>query len=187
MSVVKYTIDGYGQLELNNVAFRRDGRIEAQCALSTNDFSDTAPCENGMIVAVDKANALIKKPAANDNLPHALVYTAEHMYDERKQGLKDFALAPSDGLYPRVGYLSVGETFTTNTFAYESSAYANATALASALASCKTTPVFGVEDSSARICLVSSVPTTYTGVKYKVVADTTMPDGQKAVKLQVLG
>ena len=31
--MAKMTIDGYGQVELNNVAFRRDGRIEAQCAL----------------------------------------------------------------------------------------------------------------------------------------------------------
>ena len=32
----KFTIDGYAQLELNNVAFRRDGRIEAQCKLSAD-------------------------------------------------------------------------------------------------------------------------------------------------------
>lgn len=186
MAVVKYNINGFGQVELNNVAFRRDGRIEAQCALSTNDFSAAAPCENGMLVAVDKANGLIKKPAASDNLPRALVYTAEHMYDERKLGLKDFALTPDDGLYPRVGYLSVGETFTTNCFAYDSTAYATETALNSALASCKTKAVYGVEDSSARICLVSALPTDAKS-KFKVVADTTMPDGQKAVKLQVIG
>ena len=31
-------IDGFGQIELNQVAFRRDGRIEAQCALNPVDF-----------------------------------------------------------------------------------------------------------------------------------------------------
>ena len=33
MALQKMEKKGYGQLELNNVAFRRDGRIEAQCAL----------------------------------------------------------------------------------------------------------------------------------------------------------
>ena len=28
----RFIIDGFGQLELNQVAFPRDGRIEAQCA-----------------------------------------------------------------------------------------------------------------------------------------------------------
>lgn len=49
MAVTRYTIDGKGQIELNNVAFRRDGRIEAQCAL-------TADAENGMVLAIDKAH-----------------------------------------------------------------------------------------------------------------------------------
>lgn len=39
---------GYGQLELNQVAFRRDGRIEAQCFLDATDFAKI-PAENGMI------------------------------------------------------------------------------------------------------------------------------------------
>ena len=30
MAQKRLVIDGYGQLELNNVAFRRDGRVEAQ-------------------------------------------------------------------------------------------------------------------------------------------------------------
>ena len=40
MAFKRFTIDGYGQLELNNVAFRRDGRVEAQCALDATDFED---------------------------------------------------------------------------------------------------------------------------------------------------
>ena len=34
--------DGYGQLELNNVAFLKTGKIEAQCALNTA-FSTSLP------------------------------------------------------------------------------------------------------------------------------------------------
>ena len=52
MAFKRMVIDGYGQLELNNVAFRRDGRVEAQCALDATDFADV-PAENGMLLAVD--------------------------------------------------------------------------------------------------------------------------------------
>jgi len=33
MAAKRLVIDSFAQLELNNVAFRRDGRVEAQCAL----------------------------------------------------------------------------------------------------------------------------------------------------------
>ena len=46
MALQRYTIDGYGQLELNAVAFRRSGRIEAQCKIADGiDY-----IENGNIV-----------------------------------------------------------------------------------------------------------------------------------------
>ena len=59
MALQRLVIDGFGQLELNQVAFRRDGRIEAQCALDATDFADV-PAENGMLLAVDKVNEVIK-------------------------------------------------------------------------------------------------------------------------------
>ena len=46
MATKRFVIDGFGQVELNNVAFRRDGRIEAQCALDETDFA-SIPAENG--------------------------------------------------------------------------------------------------------------------------------------------
>ena len=52
MAIKRFVIDGYGQIELNNCAFRRDGRIEAQCALDATDFA-TLPAENGMLLAVE--------------------------------------------------------------------------------------------------------------------------------------
>ena len=57
--MARMVIDGYGQLELNQVAFRRDGRIEAQCALDATDFA-TDPAENGMLLCVDNATRTIK-------------------------------------------------------------------------------------------------------------------------------
>ena len=51
MAIQRLTIDGYGQLEINNAAFRRDGRIEAQCSLDATDFASTV-AENGCGPAV---------------------------------------------------------------------------------------------------------------------------------------
>lgn len=61
MSLKRLVIDGYGQLELNNVAFRRDGRIEAQCKLDETDFK-SVPAENGMLLAVDNVKRVIRFP-----------------------------------------------------------------------------------------------------------------------------
>ena len=52
----------YAQVELNQVAFPRDGRIEAQCALS-DEFSENKPAENGMILVVDNEDRVIRFPA----------------------------------------------------------------------------------------------------------------------------
>ena len=79
MATNRFTIDGYGQVELNNVAFRRDGRIEAQCAPDATDFADGI--ENGMLVAVDDQNRKIKL-VVDATLPIGLVYSTEHIYDE---------------------------------------------------------------------------------------------------------
>ena len=61
MATKRLVIDGFGQVGLNNVAFRRDGRIVAQCAPDATDFA-SIPVENGMILAVDEANRTVKLP-----------------------------------------------------------------------------------------------------------------------------
>lgn len=184
MSVKRMTIDGYGQIELNNCAFRRDGRIEAQCAPDTADFS-TAMVENGMLLAVDNVARKVALPT-DDSLPIALTYSAEHMYDERKPGLKNFALKGQDDFYPRLGYLAVGDKYTTNCISYDSAvdtAWANESAFISALESYASTALYAgiAEDGSHKIS--ATAPTV--GPKLRVVEYTTMPDGQPAVKLQV--
>lgn len=185
MALQRMTIDGYGQLELNNVAFPRDGAIEAQCALSTADFSTTAPAENGMLLAVDKANNVVGKPT-DATLPIALNYSAEHMYDEREPGLRNFKLTPND-FYPRLGYLRVGDTFTTNCLVYDTVTYSDDGALVSALESLASTSVYGGWCSEGAIEVLSTFASTYAGVKLKAVKKTTMPDSQLGVKFQVIG
>ena len=182
MATKRLVISGYGQVELNNVAFRRDGRIEAQCAPNATDFANI-PVENGMLLAVDDANRCVKLPV-DGSLPIALVYSTEHMYDERTPGLKNFKLNGSDDFFPRLGYLSVGDKFTTNCIGYNDTEFTNDDALITALGNIGTTPVYGGESANGVIVLSATKPTAK--VVMKVVKFYTMPDGQKGVKLQVI-
>lgn len=179
--MARLVIDGYGQVELNNCAFRRDGRIEAQCALDSAFAS--APCENGMLLAVDNVTRTVKFADASDtNQLIALNYSSEHIYDERTPGLKNFKTqAPTSGLnadyiYPRLGYLSVGDKFTTNTI--DMGSYADLSAVASAVES----GVYGGISTNGAIALAAAVPSI--GPALKVVKVTTMPDGTPGVKFQ---
>ena len=177
--MARMTISGYGQVELNNVAFRRDGRIEAQCALDTTDFA-SVPAENGMILRVKKADHKVcfaDSSAANQL--YALNYSAEHMYDERNPGLKNFKIEATNDFLPRLGYLSAGDLWTTNCI--DLGTYANASAVASALAS---EVVYAAVGTQGAVVLDSAAPSV--GPVIQVIKKTTMPDGQDAFQLQVL-
>ena len=192
MALTRFVIDGFGQLELNNVAFRRDGRIEAQCALDDTDFADV-PAENGMLLAVDRVNRTVKFPAENSNLPIALNYTTEHMYDERANALKDFSLERGTFL-PRLGYLATGDLFTTNCIGYDNTEWtatgSGATAktadenFKTACTNIATTPLYGGVSEEGAIAVSATAPEA--GPVLKVVEATTMPDGTFGLKFQVL-
>lgn len=194
MAFKRFTIDGFGQLELNQVAFRRDGRVEAQCALDDTDFA-TVPAENGMILAVDRINRKIKFATETNvgTMPVALNYTTEHMYDERANALKDFSL-PRGTFYPRLGFLSAGELFTTNCIGYDDTEWTATgsgttakTADENFEAACKaikTTPLYGGVSDEGAIAVSATAPEY--GPVLKVVEATTMPDGTFGLKFQVV-
>ena len=104
---------GYGQIELNQCAFRRDGRIEAQCKIANADY-----VENGMILAIDNTKREVRYPAAGDYM-FGLNYTSEHMYDERLVGGLKYYKTDKDSFLPRLGYLGIGDKFTANTVVYD--------------------------------------------------------------------
>ena len=184
MAFKRLVIDGYGQLEINNVDFRRDGREEAQCALDANDFAST-PAENGMVFAVDKQNKVVRFVNENETLPIALNYTSEHMYDDRANALKDFKLTLEDNaqyFFPRVGYMSMGDLFTTNCIGYDSVAYTSEEAFIQALEAIGTTPLYAKPSQVG----AWEVTATAEGAYAKVIKKTTMPDGSLGVQIQVL-
>lgn len=181
--MARMVIDGYGQVELNNVAFRRDGRIEAQCALDTAAFTSSVPCENGMIVVVKKADHKISfADASAKNQLYALNYSTEHMYDERKPGLKNFKLvsaAAGEDFLPRVGYLAAGDLWTTN--CVDLGSYTSAADVAAALTN---GVVYAAAGTQGAAVLTSAAPTV--GPVLQVIKKTTMPDGTDAFQFQVL-
>lgn len=185
MALKRFMCDGFGQLELNQVAFRRDGRIEAQCKLG-DDFKNV-PAENGMLLAVDNVNRIVKKPVAGEKYPIALNYSAEHMYDERGNALKDFSLAQNSFL-PRLGYLAVGDKFTTNCLCYDDATFNDETLKAAYTAEAlKVAPLYGVPCAEGAIQVVKTAPES--GLCLMAVLGTgagSMPDGQFAIKFQVV-
>ena len=165
MALIKLAKEGYGQLELNFAAFRRNGAIEAQCKMAEGiDY-----LENGMLLAVDRKNRTVGYPTGAEGEVIALNYTTEHMYDERAKGLKNFKL-DKDTVLPRLGYIGTPDKFTTNTVCYEEG----------------TTPAdykYGKACATEGFEGYIELTNTRAGAHVEIInADTTMPDGQKAVK-----
>ena len=164
MALTKIIEKGYGQLELNFAAFRRYGAIEAKCKMAAGiDY-----LENGMLLAVDRKTNTVGYPTGAEGEVIALNYTAEHMYDERFQALKDFKL-DKNTFCPRLGYIGVADKFTTNTVVYNDEAD---------IATYKYGKPCVTEGYKGYIELTNDREGAYV----EVLEITTMPDGQKAVK-----
>ena len=170
----KLAKNGYGQLELNQVAFRRSGRVEAQCKIADG----IEYIENGMLLAVNNVNRTVEFAASGNTHPIALHYSTEHMYDERANALKDFRLE-KDSFLPRMGYLSAGDKYTTNTVAYDESKWASEDLFLKALG---TKPLYAHVGTDG----YHLVNETAANAIAMAVAATTMPDGQNAVKFVAL-
>ena len=167
MAHIKKT--GYAQLELNAAAFRRSGRIEAQCKIAEG----IEYLENGMLLAVNNAKRQVEFVGEdNAHLPVALHYSSEHMYDNRANALKDFKLEPGSFL-PRLGYLGAGDKYTTNCVDYNGDLWA----------AIEAGTVLYAHAGADGYHLVNTTADKAIAI---VIGATTMPDGQKAVKFQAL-
>ena len=164
MALTKLIERGFGQLELNFAAFRRNGAIEAQCKLADG----IEYIENGMLLAVDRANRTVGYPTGAEGEVIALNYTTEHMYDERAKALKDFKLDKNSFL-PRLGYIGVADKFTTNTVVYDNAAELN-------------TYKYGKPCTTEGYKGYIELTNDREGAYVQVLAVTDMPDGQVAIK-----
>ena len=167
------TRKGFGQVEPNHLSAQRTGQIYAQLIAD----SSLNIIENGMFLKYDYEN----RKAAADNTVEGewlLVYNEEKLYDPRKQGHKFWAMQKDDyvdkEMVPRLFKTNIGDIFTTNTLGANTSDSATTSAFTVALGDLMDVGTNGY----------LKVNNSATGMAFKVVALTTMPDGQDAVKLQ---
>ena len=113
--MARFKIEKYGVLEMNRAEYLKNGMIVSQSPLS-EEFTEAAPCENGMWVDANKANGAVKLISDETEI-FGIVYTTEKDFTGWRPALKHFC--QKEGDYPRVGIMNVGDTFTTNTFSYE--------------------------------------------------------------------
>ena len=184
MAIIKLNKDGYGQIEINNCAFRRDGRIEAQCKLDPVEFKvGGEKAENGMLLGVDNVSRTCHKATAKDVLV-GIHYSTERVYEFGDIGLKKFALEQGSFL-PRIGFLAIADKFTTNTVCFDEANFADEEALDEAFAGLAEAPLYATiaSDGCGYWEIVKEKP---EGICAVVTKKTTMPDGQKAVQLQIV-
>lgn len=167
------TRKGFGQVEPNHLSAQRTGQIYAQLIADSNlDI-----IENGMFLKYDYEN---RKAIADSTVEGEwlLVYNEEKLYDPRKQGHKYWAMQKDDyvdgEMVPRLFKTNIGDIFTTNTLGANTSDSATTSAFTVALGDLLDVGTNGY----------LKVNNSATGMAFKVVALTEMPDGQDAVKLQ---
>lgn len=196
MALNRFPVEQYASLELNQVAFPKTGMVVSQVPLGAA-FTKDAPCENGMWVVADKALGAINAPAAATDKPIGIVYTTEKEYDMLHYGLKTFGRKIA-GDYPRVGILGVGDTVTTNCFQYDDSEFEAVTTQGSEKTALEVLEAALTADLSLAANALYVVPVAgsavpkltatkpNSGIYGKVVKYYTVPNGEKAIKYQII-
>lgn len=183
MSMVRFPLEQYATLELNQVAFPKNGMVVSQTPLGS-EFTKDAPCENGMWVLADKSKGTIGSITDVSDTPVGIVYTAEKEYDNSHYGLKTFGRKVA-GDYPRVGIFSLGDTVTTNCLQYDTTEYATKENLYTALEAYATTPVYVVPVAGSPVPKLTATKPT-ANIYGKVTKFYTVPNGEKGVKYQIV-
>ena len=190
MSLVRFPLEQYATLELNQVAFPQTGMVVSQTPLGPKfvegGSGNYGVCENGMWVLADKSKGIIDAAAAVTDTPIGIVYTAEKEYDMYHYGLKTFGRKVA-GDYPRVGILGLGDTVTTNCLQYDDSEFATVADLDAALAAWETTPVYVILVAGSPVPqITNTLPNGYAGTYGKVTKYYTVPNGEKGVKYEIV-
>lgn len=162
-TISKASVKGYRQVEPNHLSAPKDGRVYAQLPAD----SSIEILEQGTFVKYDYAAQKIDFTGEGEWM---MVFNEEKLYDERKQMHRDYAMKKEDFydgvMVPRVFGMVMGDIFTTNNV--KDDTYNVGDKLAP-----KEDGILGkTSGGDALVC--------------KVVQETTMPDGQLALKLQVV-
>ena len=160
---ITITRDGYGQLEPNHLSAPRNGQVYGQ--LPAAEGIDIL--EQGMFVKYDYAAGEMNFTGEG---PWMLVFNEEKLYDERFQMHKHFAQKREDfydgQLYSRVMAVVPGDLFTTNMLAEGEYKVGD-----------------DLKVGADGILCAGKAEGEHA---FKVVKEYCMPDGQPAVKIQVI-
>ena len=156
--------EGFGYVEPNHLSAPRNGQVYAQ--LPTAEDIDVL--ENGMFVKYDYAAGECNFDGEG---PWMMVFNEEKLYDERHQMHRDYAMQKSDFydgvMTPRVFAMVPGDIFTTN--AVKEAEYTVGDKLK--------------VGADGRLEAGAAPAGEHS---FKVVKETTMPDLQPGVKIQVI-
>ena len=157
---------GYGQVEPNHLSAQRTGQIYAQTPVA----DDIKVLENGAFLRLDSAT---NKLGTTGNGEWMLVYNEVKLYDNTKQGYKDFVVRADETvggkIYPRMFKINVGDIFTTNMIQ------------AGLEVGDQVTPT---ADTDSKVGILKSFTNeTNPEMVFEVLKLTTMPDGQPGVKV----
>lgn len=156
--------EGFGYVEPNHLSALRNGQVYAQLPAA----EDIDVLENGMFVKYDYAAGECNFDGEG---PWMMVFNEEKLYDERHQMHRDYAMQKSDFydgvMTPRVFAMVPGDIFTTN--AVKEAEYTVGDKLK--------------VGADGRLEAGAAPAGEHS---FKVVKETTMPDLQPGVKIQVI-
>ena len=156
--------EGFGYVEPNHLSAPRNGQVYAQLPAA----EDIDVLENGMFVKYDYAAGECNFDGEG---PWMMVFNEEKLYDERHQMHRDYAMQKADFydgvMAPRVFAMVPGDIFTTN--AVKEAEYNVGDKLK--------------VGADGRLEAGAAPAGEHS---FKVVKETTMPDLQPGVKIQVI-
>lgn len=163
-TISKSAIQGYRQVEPNNLRAPRRGGVFAQ--LPADESIEIL--EQGTFAKYDGAAGKVNFTGEG---PWMMVYNEEKLYDERFQSHKDYAMKKADFydgvMVPRLFEMVPGDTFTTNNLA--DGEY-----------------TVGTKVAPGADGILAAATGDVDGFCAVVTKEYTLPDGQPAVKLQVV-
>ena len=190
---ITMTRKGYGQVEPNHLSGIVTGQIYAQLPAATTKtvsngvttYGGITQLEQGQFAKYDYAAGKVNFTGEGEFM---LVYNEEKLYDERKQSHKDFVYKAADftdgKMFPRLIRTYVGDIMTTNTIAVANTS--NTAPIGDT--SLKVNDYLTISNTGflTKVAGTGNADATMpaSGMVWKVVKETTMPDGQPGVKIQ---
>ena len=170
---------GYGQVEPNHLSAQRTAQIYAQLPLA----EDITSVENGSFLKYDYVKGVADTSTENTTGEYLLVFNEVKIYDPARKGYKDYVMksdpeSTMGAAVPRLFKTNDGDIFTTNLVDFTTEEGSRVGKLL--------VPKVGSEAPYDKVAVLTESTPAAGDIVFAVVKETTMPDGQYAVKVQRL-